>query len=447
MTKYDKYVTAFQSLERSQAAREPQWVRDIRQRALSRFSELGFPTARRGNENWKYTNVGPVANANFEYAFGASRDGEKAIELRGIAPWGQDWVNLVFLNGRYSEVLSTKPSSAYAARVTNLADAFLRDGEVLEKHLARHATFDDDGFTALNTSFLRDGAFIHIPEGESVQAPIHLIFIATGSDRPSASHPRTLIVTGKHSKATIIESYIALSPAPYFNNAVTEIVVGDQAQIEHYRLLLDNTEAFHIGTSQVYQGQDSKFTSTIFAKGAALGRNNIHVLLDAPGSSCVLNGLYMTSGTQHMDNYINIDHAKPHAFSRLNYKGILDGKSRAVFGGIVVVRPGAIKTDARQSDKNLLLSRDAEVNSKPSLLIFADDVKCGHGATAGHIDGDSIFYMRSRGLDIDTASRLLIYGFAREIIDTVQVEPLRVYLEKLFLGALPSFKLLFGERA
>ena len=250
-------------------------------------------------------------------------------------------------------------------------------------------------------------------------------------------------MAGARSELTVIESYVSLSSSRYLTDAVTEIVVGDGAQVEHYKLLLESEGAFHVATSRVYQGEDSVFSSTLYARGAAIARNDIQVLLDAPGSSCTLNGLYMTSGSQHIDNYINIEHAKPHGTSRLFYKGILDGESKAVFGGTVLVRPGADKTDAHQEDKNLLLSEKAEVASKPSLEIYADDVKCGHGATAGTITEDAIFYMRSRGLDLETATAFLVKGFARGILDKVRVQPLRDFLEELTTKALGGSR--FGQ--
>ena len=440
--KYDRYVSDFEAFERSLLANGPMWVHQIRQQGLSRFTELGLPTARRGNEKWKYTSVVPIANTTFEYPFDLNPDEVKAADIRQIAPWDDSWVNLVFVNGRYCEALSTAPArsngEANGAHVANLADVFLADGNVAEKHLARYASVEDDAFTALNTAFLKDGAFVHVPEGYSLQSPLHLLYLTTDRAQPTVSHPRALIVAGRHSKLTIIESYVSLSHARYFTNAVTEIVVEDGAKVEHYRLLMDSPDAFHVGTTRVYQGPDSTFSSASFASGAALARNDLLVVLDAPGSSCFLNGLYMTSGTQHIDNYINIDHAKPHTTSRLYYKGILDGSSKAVFGGTVLVRQGAQKADAQQSDKNLILSEAAEIDSKPSLLIYADDVKCGHGATAGHIDEDIVFYMRSRGLDLEMASSLLIQGFASEIIEAVQLEPFRAYLDRTFLGALPN---------
>ncbi|MEE8385689.1 MAG: Fe-S cluster assembly protein SufD [Dehalococcoidia bacterium] len=438
------YQADFRTFKKGVSAKGPPWLRQVRQQALSRFSELGFPTARRGNEKWKYTNVGPIADAAFSYPFHSSPE-VKPAGIRRVAPWNDSWETIVFVNGRYSRPLSAAPAALNGARVTNLAEAVRADGDVIENHLARHAAFEDDGFTALNTAFLRDGAFVHLPKGESLPSPLHLVFVTTGDAEPTASYPRTLIVAGANSRLTVIESYVSLSSARYFTDAVTEIVLANGAQVEHYRLLLESADAFHVGTSRVYQGRDSTFSSMSFARGAAIGRNDFRVLLDGPGSSCTLNGLYVTTGSQHVDNYINIDHAKPHTTSRLNYRGILDGKSRAVFGGTVLVRQGAVKADSHQADKNLILSEQAEVDSKPGLEIYADDVKCGHGATVGTVAEDAIFYMRSRGLDPETATAFLIKGFASEIIDAVRLQPLRSYLERLVWRALPGVR--FGRRS
>ncbi|MQG40509.1 MAG: Fe-S cluster assembly protein SufD, partial [SAR202 cluster bacterium] len=243
---------------------------------------------------------------------------------------------------------------------------------------------------------------------------------------------------GKNTDVTVVESYVGPKDSEYFTNAVTEFSLADGARIDHYRLLLEGEKAFHVGTSRVKQEKDSSFNSASFALGTALARNDLQVLLDGPGAYCSLNGLYLTADNQHIDNLISIDHAQPHCTSRLNYKGILDGRSRAVFGGEVMVRRDAQKSDAEQTDKNLILSKLAEVDSKPSLLIYADDVKCNHGATAGHIDADTLFYLRSRGLDLDAASRMLVHAFASEIIDKVRPEPLRDYLDDLFSAAIPD---------
>lgn len=423
----------------------PPWLRELGDQAWSRFSQLGFPTARRGNEKWKYTNVAPIARAAFSYSRDLDPDGVvTSAGLKRIAPWKDGWVSLVFVDGKFSKTLSTAPGPAGDVRVTSLADVVRNDGRVVEHHLAKHATFDDDGFTALNTAFLSDGAFVEVSGGRETGATVHLVFVTTERAQPRVTYPRTLVVAGPNAALTLVETYVGRTDAQYFTNAVTEIVAEEGAHVEHYRLLLESPGAFHVGTSRVSLGRDSTFSSASFAMRTALARNDFQVLLDAPGSSCFLNGLYLTSTGQHIDNLINIDHAKPHTTSRLMYKGILDGKSKAVFGGQVLVRKDAQKTDAQQTDKNLLLSEQAEVNSKPSLLIYADDVKCSHGATAGHMDETTLFYLRSRGLDPETASRMLVHAFASEIIDAVKLKPLRDYLDGLFLRAVPATILRLG---
>ena len=274
---------------------------------------------------------------------------------------------------------------------------------------------------------------------------VRLSYITSNGAVSKVTYPRTLIIAGRNTDVTVVESYFGPKDSVYFTNAVTEISVGDGARLAHYRLLLDGNEAFHVGTSRVKQERDSSFSSASFALGTALARNDLEVLMDAPGAYCELNGLYLTSDNQHIDNLISIDHAQPNCTSRLNYKGILDGKSKAVFGGEVIVRRDAQKSDAEQTDKNLVLSQQSEVDSKPSLLIYADDVKCSHGATAGHIDEDTLFYLRSRGLDLGAASRMLIHAFASEIIDAVKQESIQEYLNTLFSAAIPDKSIPFGR--
>ena len=428
-------MAQYEEVEASWEANRLPWLTQLRGHAWSRFAELGMPTARRGNEKWKYTNVGPIANGSFGHPVGLDPNGPISLEqIAQVAPWREEWINLVFLDGRFASSLSTAPllNGVYAGGLGDIPDAH---ANVLRQHLGQHALVEEDGFTALNTAFLHDGLFLHVPEGASAPALINLVFATTERQQPRVTYPRVLVVAGPGTQLTLTESYVSLTQEPGFTNAVTEIVLEENSQVRHCRLLQENQQAFHVGTSRIYQGQNSSFTSTSFAKGAALGRSDLHCLLDGPGATSILSGLYLTTGTQHMDNFINIEHAKPHGTSRLIYKGILDGHSRAVFGGTVLVRKDAQHTDAHQTDKNLLLSEDAEIDTKPSLFIYADDVKCGHGATAGHIDAETLFYMRSRGLDLETASRILIQAFAGEIIEKVEPEPLRDYLEKLYSGA------------
>ena len=438
LEEYSGYLAQYEELEASWEANRLPWLTQLRGHAWSRFAALGMPTARRGNEKWKYTNVGPIANGSFGHPVGLDPNYDiPPDQIAQVAPWQEDWVNLVFLDGRFSSSLSTAPLSngVYAGGLSGIP---AEHANVLREHLGQHALVEEDGFTALNTAFLHDGLFLHVPEGAQPPSLINLVFATTDRNQPRVTYPRVLVVAGPGTQLTLTESYVSLTQEPGLTNAVTEVVLEENSQVRHCRLLLENQQAFHVGTSRVYQAQNSSFTSTSFAKGAALGRSDLHCLLDGPGASCTLSGLYLTTGFQHMDNFINIEHAKPHGTSRLAYKGILDGHSRAVFGGTVLVRKDAQHTDAHQTDKNLLLSPDAEIDTKPSLFIYADDVKCGHGATAGHIDAETLFYMRSRGLDLEAASRILIQAFAGEIIEKVESEPLRDYLEKLYSGAVSA---------
>ena len=387
------------------ASTGPAWLADLRAAGWERFESLGFPTARRGNERWKYTAVAPIARVGFAYPLSDT-----------------DRANHGALNFGLSTISA---ASSFDSEHEN----------VVRQHLGTLAPMDDDGFTALNTAFLSDVAVVRAPDGSD--EPVAVCVSHSGNagkdgDQQYARHPRTLILAGRNANLTVIETYGGPQGPRYFTNAVTEIMLDEGARVDHYRLLNENSAAFHVGTTRVHQAKDSSFRSASFALGTALARNDFAVTLDGPGAFCSLNGLYYTGQGQHIDNLVSIDHAQPHCTSRLNYKGILDGNSRAVFGGEVMVRRNAQKSDAQQTDKNLLLSEDAEVDSKPSLMIYADDVQCSHGATAGQIDAQTLFYLRSRGLDLPTASRMLVQAFAREIVDAVRPENLRNHLESLF---------------
>ena len=431
---YPHYAAAYAA----QPAAGSDALRSLRERGWEAFNRIGLPTARRGNEPWKYTNVAPIAREAFAHPAPLSLDGAglTRADVQASAPWQADWRALVFVDGVAASGLSDGSARDGALIAATLSDA-VTEQSALAEVLAGLAAPEDDGFAALNTAFVRDGAAIAIPPGVDAGV-VNVVYFTTGREQPRVTHPRTVISAGANSRVTVIETFIGPEDTRYFTNAVMEASVSEGASVEHYRLLLEGKDAYHVGISRVLQQKDSAFSSVSIAHGAALGRNDFGVTLAGTGAECALNGLYLTTGSQHMDNYINIDHAEPYGTSRLFYKGILDGRSRAVFGGNVTVRKDAQKTDAQQTDKNLLLSEEAEVDSKPSLLIYADDVKCGHGATAGHIDADTVFYMRSRGLDLPTASRILIHAFASEIIDTVALEPLRDYLDERFRNAIPS---------
>jgi Fe-S cluster assembly protein SufD len=443
-TTYDDYRADFKAFQEGLPIGELEWLRGMREHAMSNFNRSGFPTTRRGNEEWKYTNVVPLANAKFKYSPDVRLSRVTSEDVLRHSPHGAGWVTLAFVNGRYDPALSTMGVSGNGVCVTNLADALVTSPNEVARHLSKYAVVEGDGFTALNTAFLRDGAFVHIPDGDKFATPVHLLYLSTDSSEPMVSYPRTLVVLGQNAKLDLVESYVGLATSSYFTNAVTELVVGPGAELSHYRVLVESPDAFHIGTTRVSQERDSTFSSMAFSMGAAIARNDFSVVLGAPGSMCNLSGLYMTTDNRkHVDYHIDIDHVEPHTTSRQYHKGILAGRSVAVYAGRVLVRKGAQKSDARQADKNLILSRNAEVNTKPSMEIYADDVKCTHGATAGQIAGaeDSLFYMRSRGLDWDTANGLLIRAFASEIVDTIQLKPIHDYLDQLIAGVLPSLHL------
>ena len=404
------------------------------------YEKIGLPSARRGNEKWKYTNIAPIVRHSYKIANRLEID--DASTIKSPAPWDDDWLNLVFVNGHFSSKLSDKKDGQI--KIFNLAEEMVKGSSDSPtfSHLGQYIDISDDGFAALNTALLSDGAVIFIPDETKSEKPINLIFYSDGKHE-TIVNPRVLVVAGENSSASIIESYVGSSDQVNFNNSVSEIYVGKSSSIYHYRLMDEEEGCYDVGYGRAVVHAEGKFHSRAFFKGGNLGRYDLKVEIAGNSGSCDLQGLYFTSGSQHMDNFINIDHQAPNGTSNLFYKGILDGRSRAVFGGTVLVRKEAQKTDSVQTDKNLLLSSNAEVDSKPALFIYADDVKCAHGATAGNIDEDTVFYMRSRGVDLEEASRLLIYGFAEEIINKVELNGLRTYLQSLFLSSLPTYRFEF----
>ena len=305
------------------------------------------------------------------------------------------------------------------ATVSNLADALDSHGPLIQQHLAHHTNYKTHAFTALNTAFLHNGAFIYLQPDTVLESPLHLIYLSSSGESHTLSQPRTLAVIGRGSKATIVETYAGPPGTSYLSNAVSELVLGTNASLDYYRIQQHGDQGYHVGSTQAVLGSGANFSSTTLDLGGDLVRNNLNALLDAPESSCTLNGLYLAGKTQKVDNQVIIDHAKPHTNSRELYKGILGGRARAAFHGSIIVQKDAQKVDAKQEDKNLLLSDRAQVNVKPAFWIYADDVKCGHGAASGQIDENSLFYLQSRGIGHEEAHRLLVRGFANEIIETV----------------------------
>ena len=428
------YLREFESLERNGYASHPQWLQTLRRDAIHAFTALGFPTARRGNEEWKYTDVRPIARAGFKFPTIATVPNTDIVaQIDSLTD--PTWHRLVFVDGRIVPNLSSLPETVTAA---NLTDALETHDSLIQKHLARHAPYHTHAFTALNTAFLHQGAFLHLLPDTALDHPLHLIYLSTTAEPHTLSQPRTLAVIGRGSKATIVETYAGPDGAPYLSNAVSELILEANASLDYYRLQHHGDEGYHVGTTQAVLGDGANFSSTTLDLGGNLVRNNLIALLDAPESSCALNGLYLAGNTQKIDNQVVIDHAKPHTNSRELYKGILGGRARAAFHGSITVRKDAQKVDAKQEDKNLLLSDKAQVNVKPAFWIYADDVKCGHGAASGQIDENSLFYLQSRGIDQEQARRLLVRGFAQEIIDAIPNPTVRSLVNNLVEAKLPT---------
>ncbi len=430
----DVYRSHFEAFEKSLNGAKETPLHGIRRKAFARFEAQGFPTMR--EEAWKYTNLAPLAKVRFRPAGAVAIDERirEAITSEGEGAGHR----LVFVNGRFAPALSETLSSDGEAVIGSLGAALERHSGIVEKNLARHARDEDRALVALNSAFITDGAFIHIPDGVVLEAPVHILFLSVPSEEPAVTHPRNLIVAGKNSQARIVESYRALGNETYFTNAVTEIVAGEGAVVDHCRVQRENEKAFHMGNITVCQGRDSALTSYVVSLGGALVRNDVSVLLGGEGSGCALNGLYMADHKQHVDNHTVVDHAVPHCSSNENYKGILGGKSKAVFHGEVIVRANAQKTEAHQLNKNLVLSEDALIHTKPRLRINANDVKCTHGATVGMLDQDSLFYLQSRGFPREEAKNMLTYAFAAEIIEPIKDEALRRSIERLVISRLPA---------
>lgn len=439
----ESYLAAFTALETRGDAVGPPWLRERRRQAIVRFRDLGFPSPR--EEDWKYTNVAPIATAGFEPFADEIFEPVDPVALDPFAPGDETWTRLVFVNGQFSSKLSSRGALPPGVRVGSLAEALASEGAALKPHLAAH-TRDGDVFTALNTGLFQDGAFVAIPEGAAVEAPIHLVFLSAAQESgvQAMAQPRTLVVAGRRSRATIVEHYAGLNRAVYFTNAVTEVVLEDGAFLDHYKVQEESLKAYHIGTLQLWHGGDTTFTSNSIALGGQLVRNTLRVCFEAEGGTCTLNGLYVVGGRQHVDHHITVDHARPRCASRQLYKGVLDGTSRGVFNGRIIVRRAAQKTDAHQANKNLLLADGPQVYSKPWLEIFADDVKCTHGAADGQLAEEALFYLRSRGLGDAAARTLLTYGFANEVIERIRVEPLRAYVERRLLSRLVNGRITEG---
>jgi Fe-S cluster assembly protein SufD len=404
LTTPQTHLDAFSAAEKALPGHDRLTIARLRRTAIARFGKLGFPGDR--DEDWKFTSVKPILRTPMQV--GRPSDSSPAIS-HGTLPPG--------------------------VVVTSLPDALAKHPELVEPYLGQHAEYNAHPFVALNTAMWGQGLFLHVPDGVIVEDPILLEFSAGHSDDgpPRLWYRRVLIVLGKGSRATVSENYVGNPGQQYAVNAVSEIVLGEGAVLDHYKVQEESPQAFHLACTQAVVATKATFSTHYVGLGGQLVRNEVRVLFAGQHAEATVNGLYQTSGTQHMDNLTIIDHAQPNCNSHELYKGVLGGKSKGVFAGKIFVRPDAQKTDAKQTNKTLLLSDDATINSKPQLEIFADDVKCTHGATVGQLDAEQLFYLRTRGIGEEQARALLTFAFANDIIRRVKIDPLRRRLEGLLL--------------
>ena len=416
----DRIVSGFREFATALDEGGPAWLPQVREAAIERFAELGFPSMKR--EDWKYTNVTPIARFIALEPGGDAATGAEALAVVDTSAMEHA---LVFLNGHFAPELSSPGVLPHGAVVDGLARVLHERPELAEPFLSRPSEIDERCFLSLNTAFQRDGAFVSLPRGAVLEEPIHLVFANGGGATNRTSHLRNLIAIAESASAVVVERYVALEDADYVTNAVTDVALGANAQLDHVAFERESEQAFHIATLFARLGRDARFRSHAISLGSALIRNEVNAVLAGVGAECVLNGLFTAVGNQHVDNQTTIDHAEPHGTSRELYKGVLGGRSKGVFNGKVIVRPGAQKTDAQQSNPNLLLSDGAEINTRPNLEIFADDVKCKHGSTVGRLDDDALFFLQSRGIGANEARQMLARAFASEVVDQIPWEPLR----------------------
>lgn len=436
----ESYIESFERLDKQQTG--PAWLHSLRQQAFARFSETGFPTTH--DEDWRFTNVAAISRTEFESAprvhispadLGSFRTSDFACQL-------------TFVNGRFAPGLSRIPELG-KVKIGSLAQTVASDPGSLQKHLGNYLNFRRDAFAALNTAFIEDGAYIHIPRGTVIEQPVYCLYVSATGDKPFVEHPRNLIVVEENSQVSIVEDYVSLEnsgSAVSFSNTVTELVAGQNAVVSHYMVVRPARDAYNVSTLRIQQGRASNVATHSVLLSGALVRNNVHPVLGGEGAECLINGLFMANGRQHMDNYMLVEHASPHCNSRQFYNGVLNGQAHGVFHGRIIVHKDAQKTDAKQTNRNLLLSDDAQIDTKPQLEIYADDVKCTHGATIGQVEENALFYLRSRGLDEAAAKHLLLLAFANECLDRMDSAEVRQHLERLVNKWLPETARFAGER-
>jgi Fe-S cluster assembly protein SufD len=421
----DWYLNNFSSFESSLNGEKKSGIHDLRKEAINNFVNLPFPTTR--DEEWKYTNISPLLKHNFIPADAGSKVNPQEITSFLFEELEHNLI--VFINGHYSEELSKIKDLPEGVLVKSISEALKENKDILDTHFGKYAENNYNVFSALSTAFIKDGTFIYIPQNIVVEEAIHILYLVVSPNEKLLVQPRNLIIAEKNSQSTIIEHYSSLSRDIYFTNTVTEVVVKENAYIDHIKLQEESRKSFHIARMEADIHRNGNFVSHFISTGAELSRNDFNARFADEGGECTLNGLFLTEENQLCDIHTVIDHAKPHCNSYEHYKGILDDKSRGVFNGKVLVRKDAQKTNAFQENNNIILSDEALVNTKPQLEIFADDVKCSHGATIGQLDMDAMFYLKARGIGEEKGKAILLHAFASDVIKSVKIPPVRNYLE------------------
>ena len=427
------FLKSLDELERQLGNPGPDWLHARRREARGRFDEHGLPTAR--DEEWRNTNLAPITGTRFETLRGPL---EAPREFPGREWLGDEALHLTFVNGAFVGPPPAAQELPDGVWIGSLARALEQIPERLRAVLGTASAKQRTAFESLNTAFLRDGAVVLVPQGVQLESPIQLTYLSVVEDQPVLFHPRTLVLAGRDSRVSLFELFTSTSEATYLTNAVTEVHVEDNASVEHVRVQLESESGYHLSTSVSRQGRDSRYTHHNLDFGGRLVRHDLRAILDGPGAYCDLLGVYVTRGRQHVDNHTVLDHAKPNCGSRELYKGVLDGKSRTVFTGRIIVREDAQKTDAKQSNQNLVLSNDALAHTRPQLEIYADDVKCTHGATVGRLDEEAVFYLRSRAIPERQARNMMIRAFADEALERVGSDALRQALKREVSRRLPG---------
>jgi Fe-S cluster assembly protein SufD len=427
------YLESFTEFVKQTETETPQWLRELRYSAFARFCAVGFPTTR--DEDWRFTNVSALGRTQFKLA----RGNTVPFTTSDLVAWRMEdaTARMVFVDGRFAPELSTWGALPEGVTINSLHKEMQYRPQMVADHLGRYLDIQRDPFCALNTAFIEDGAYVHIRRGAVVRHPIHLLFIVISGSAPAMTHPRNLIVVEDEGEASIVEEYVSLGEEiPALSNTATELVAGSNATVAHTMIEREHLQSYNFSTLRIQQARSANVTSHSLLLGGALVRNNVHPVLAGEGGECLINGIFIGGGRQHLDNYMLVEHASPHCASRQFYNGILDDSSHGVFHGRIIVHKDAQKTDAKQTNRNLLLNDSAQIDTKPQLEIYADDVKCTHGATIGQIEENALFYLRSRGITEAEARRLLLRAFAGEFLDRMKAGAVRDYSEQLAMQRL-----------